>query len=374
VSLEAAVPQAVHLRFVTYSGYLGVDLFFALSGFILCHRYLEEMGPELSRTKTLDFLALRFARIYPVHIFMIGVFAAYALVLSRVSGEAIDRGRFGWSALAQNLLMVHAWVNQPISTWNAPSWSISLEWLAYLSFPLIAWCVWRIGLRRRPLRPALVLFVLAYLPMALYATGALTLAQPGAGHVAGLFLARILGGFVGGCAMFVCVRALVARTPQPNVRILLRLRRLCWIALGLSVFLLTRGALDVDHYERQLWIVTPLLALLVAVTSIPGPRSHLLASRFMVGAGLASYSLYMTHAFVMEFFGVWWGSGGFVASHLGLASRPNALGLTYLLAVLSLCGLVAYWVWRLVEEPSRRHLRRLLVPRINEVPIEERGR
>ena len=47
-------------------GYLGVELFFTLSGFILCHVYLQGFGE--GGFKYADFLWARLARIYPVHV------------------------------------------------------------------------------------------------------------------------------------------------------------------------------------------------------------------------------------------------------------------------------------------------------------------
>ncbi|MFA7261915.1 MAG: acyltransferase [Caulobacter sp.] len=126
-------------------GYLGVELFFVLSGFILCHVYLSAFGE--GRFKYGSFLWNRLARVYPLHLAtlagMIGLGVAAGL-----AGVAIDSEILRWDALPANLLMVQAWGLAPAAAFNHPSWSISAEWFAYLSFPAFAFVAWK--MRARP--------------------------------------------------------------------------------------------------------------------------------------------------------------------------------------------------------------------------------
>jgi peptidoglycan/LPS O-acetylase OafA/YrhL len=139
-SLSAASPALVG------KGYLGVDLFFTLSGFILCHVYLIGFGE--GRFKYAEFLWARLSRIYPVHLVTIlglGVMAAGALALGLHSGEKV----LIWPSLIPHLLLLNGWGVAPLGGWNHPSWSISAEWFAYLAFPAFAALAWR--LRSRPI-------------------------------------------------------------------------------------------------------------------------------------------------------------------------------------------------------------------------------
>ncbi len=126
-------------------GYLGVEAFFTLSGFILCHVYLQGFGQGTFRYG--DFLWNRLARVYPLHLATllgIGLMAAVA----GLAGITVGHNIISWEALPANLLLVHAWGFAPVSGWNHASWSISAEWFAYLSFPAFAFVAWK--LRDRP--------------------------------------------------------------------------------------------------------------------------------------------------------------------------------------------------------------------------------
>jgi peptidoglycan/LPS O-acetylase OafA/YrhL len=126
-------------------GYLGVELFFILSGFILCHVYRTNL--EQGRFSYGGFLWARLARVYPLHLATLtgmGLLAGGATL----AGFAVDPNVMSWEALPANLLMVHAWGFAPVAGWNHPSWSISAEWFAYLTFPLFAWAA--LALRSRP--------------------------------------------------------------------------------------------------------------------------------------------------------------------------------------------------------------------------------
>lgn len=142
-------------------GYLGVELFFVLSGFILCHVYRTQVEDGTFRYGS--FLWARLARIYPLHLATTFGLGAVALAAG-VAGFTVDKNILSWESLPANLLLVHAWGLAPEAGWNHPSWSISAEWFAYLTFPLFAWAA--LALKNRP---AVLAVAASVLLIALYA-------------------------------------------------------------------------------------------------------------------------------------------------------------------------------------------------------------
>ena len=120
---------------LAFKGYLGVDLFFILSGFILSHVYTRAWAER--RFHYGSFLWARLARVYPVHLVTLGATIAIWLVALRL-GVGFEPQAFDPRMLPQHLLLVHAWGTTPTVQWNFPSWSISAEWFAYLCFPVAA--------------------------------------------------------------------------------------------------------------------------------------------------------------------------------------------------------------------------------------------
>ncbi|MDB5438836.1 MAG: acyltransferase 3, partial [Caulobacteraceae bacterium] len=140
-------------------GTLGVELFFTLSGFILCHVYLRSL--ENQRFSYGNFLWNRLARVYPLHLATLAAMGAMGLAAT-VAGISIDPNILSWSALPANLTLTQAWGLAKVAGWNHPSWSISAEWFAYLCFPLFGLIAMK--LRDRPrLGVALALALIALL-------------------------------------------------------------------------------------------------------------------------------------------------------------------------------------------------------------------
>ena len=127
---------------LTAKFYFAVDVFFVLSGFVMIHIYGATFAAGVAPRDVLSFLWARLARIYPLHLV-----ALLALVLLGVAQGLRRGGVPGDLGLAvhsflYNVLLLHGpWLDRV--SWNAPSWSISVEWHFYLVFPIAAFLLAR---------------------------------------------------------------------------------------------------------------------------------------------------------------------------------------------------------------------------------------
>lgn len=137
--MSNAVPGTV--KNIIAHGYLAVDLFFLLSGFVIFLGYHASLTTRFPHSVG-KFYWKRLSRIYPLHFVMLGgylmLFAAFTFLSS--SGTAPES--YTWSSFFQSMFLVHMWFGSDLA-WNVPSWSISSEWFVYLFFPLMAY-----GLRK----------------------------------------------------------------------------------------------------------------------------------------------------------------------------------------------------------------------------------
>lgn len=115
-------------------GYLFVDFFFVLSGFVIAFVYYEKLnnGNALPR-----FFKNRFRRIYPLHIYTLLVFAAVELSRGYLYqhgylDKTISPNNNGWTFLSNILLLNSTPLIGNGFSWNYPSWSISAEFITYL--------------------------------------------------------------------------------------------------------------------------------------------------------------------------------------------------------------------------------------------------
>src|SRR6478609_3465827 len=126
-------------------GYLGVDFFFVLSGFIITYVHQKDFShwpPGFVDFRlALRFIVLRWARMLPVHYATLAflVFVTWVRsVLVHTSFWAYHGLPGNSNDLILNLFNLQGWGLANHNSWNIPSWSISSEWFAYLLFPTIA--------------------------------------------------------------------------------------------------------------------------------------------------------------------------------------------------------------------------------------------
>jgi peptidoglycan/LPS O-acetylase OafA/YrhL len=319
-------------------GYLGVELFFVLSGFILCHVYLASHGEK--RFSYRDFLWARIARVYPLHIATlvgIGLLGAAALV----AGIAIDSTVLSWPSLPANLAMVHAWGLAPEASWNHRSWSISAEWFAYLLFPAFAVVAWR--LRQVPIvaiAGALALLAVLYVGFNAVMGFPLTEATFQWGAL------RIVPCFAYGCALYLAYRKAPLKAPR-------------LFAISAAVALVAAASL-------HLWdgiIVAVAGLLILALASLPNARAGWLASRPAVYLGEISYAVYMVLV-------PWQLLSVNLAARLTNAPDKHLQLFVWLVILLAL-PVIAAAAYHLVEFPARRAIRTWAARRAKPVKRDE---
>ena len=354
-------------------GRLGVDLFFALSGFILTHTYLTRMGPRLKGRQTIDFWWLRLARVYPVHLMMLLIAGLAVVISAKATGDALDRDWLNPLDFGKNLLLVQEWGPNPQRGWNFVAWSLSMEWLAYLIFPLLVLLIW-VCYRRLNAGVLSLIWVIALLPVITYglsATDPYYTDNWGSTY-------RILCEFTAGAITYLIVRRFIpddSMDPSPRVE------RLASIASILLPLIVIAGAMLLGNLPAaqppgisvggdaealppyyHLLLVPFLIAWIGALALARSGLAVGLSTRTLVLGGFISYSLYMTH---LVWFGLW---------RSGMNAAGIEAGALYAVGLLGLVAgalIIAWLMWRFVEEPAREWMRGLLGAR--RTPTEELG-
>ncbi|NQE64313.1 acyltransferase [Caulobacter sp. RHG1] len=307
-------------------GYLGVDLFFILSGFILSHVYTRAVADK--RFNYGSFLWARLARVYPVHLVTLAATLAIWMVAVKL-GATFDPVAFDLRSLPQHLLLIHAWGTTPTVQWNFPSWSISAEWFAYLGFPLAAMA--SLGLRARPrllVGLALLLFVAMFL-------GAKREGVLFTDMTAQIGAIRIIPSFLMGAAL----HRLGSSSTLPDG----------WAgpgALIATAWIMVAATLRLS--DLYIWPALAVVIFCLAEAAKIG-ATGLMTAPAMVYLGEVSYAVYMTHLPVdIAYF------------HALVRVAPSLSGVGAFvgwLGVFGVCLAVSVAAYHLVERPARDWLR-----------------
>lgn len=325
---------------VVREGYLAVDMFFVLSGFVISHVYKESFARECTERDYWEFLKARIARVYPLHFVMLMVFLAVVALESAVLwfagsdiGPAPLTGERSVAGLFANLAMLQGLWARGLS-WNNPAWSISLEFVAYLLFPLLFPWLWRARPRGKAIAGLLACFALAGLA---WHTG------DDLNQWNGLpAIWRCLPEFLLGVLVYsIYSQGLFARLLASDLVLGLVLAALCALVLEAASDL---GAV----------LLFPLL-ILTAVRN-EGRLRHLLNAAPLRWLGDVSYSLYLVHWFVLFLL------VDSVQRLAGLRIRevPPTLSLLAVLLLIALSVALAGVTYRFVEVRGRQWLRRRL--------------
>lgn len=329
------------------SAWLLVDLFFVLSGMVMALSYVEN---DFTRFSLREFMVRRLARVYPLHIVMllanlvfrllrIGLVMAGVVVAAPAAFEVNNAYSFGL-----NVLLLHSMGFIDYLSWNAPSWSISVEFYTYLVFGLIV----LIALRMRSL-------AWFYVLSGLLAVGSLVfiifvLEKKSIELQTDFGLLRCFVGFFLGVLMVRIVDRLPAK-PGPAAQGALQ-----FVAMIASIVLVSLAeANPAATFLAPVMFAIFLGSLLAFPDALLVPR--ILVAKPLIWLGRRSYSIYMVHALVVllaEYFVRGVGAGRIAALDSIWAGLPATLNLVVSLAAVLA---VSHLTYLYVEIPGGRLLR-----------------
>lgn len=309
-------------------GHCGVVGFFVLSGYILAHVYRDRQW------SLREFVTNRVARIYPLY--FVGML--FALPLDWFSPGMAHEGRA--EALGLTVILQQSWFPFALGRFNSPGWTLSVEALFYLLFPILFF-LWK---RRPPL----------FVSVSVAAAVATAIVwNPDSFFRSHLFPPMRVWEFLFGMVLaMVPIRKFMA---IPEVVPL----SFVFVSPVIATILHSSG----PPFAK--WVSMALLAgvsilILAARDTEPGTRS-LLRLKWMVIGGEISYGLYLLHDGIQRY--------GRVAfeklSNLPLREAAVPMKISYLLST-TFASLVLAWIcWKLVEIPARSWLRKKLAPNGN---------
>jgi len=325
-----------HANGILAGGYLGVDLFFVLSGFLITSLLLAEHR-ETGRIALGPFWIRRARRLFPALLSLMPVVALYGRYFARTEELRTVRAQ----ALA-TLAYVANWqaIFRHQSYWQlfaAPSplehtWSLSIEEQFYVIWPLVVSLV----LRRRRGR-ALLGVCLAFAALSMVAM--FFLFDPSNTTRAYLGTDTRMSGILFGAALATLI--------SPNDRFHARTVRALdaggvLAALGLGIAWATLRGTSTFLYRGGFWL-TELGALALIACAIAGERSliaRMLSIRPLTWLGTISYGVYLWHWPVNVFLST-------ERTHLhGFALHALRFALTFAIAIVS---------YRFLEQPIRKH-------------------
>jgi peptidoglycan/LPS O-acetylase OafA/YrhL len=318
-------------------GYLWVDFFFLLSGFIMSHVYGEIFHQKFAHWQSIKtFLWVRLSRIYPLHLFTLILLLPMALLFPIFSPKVADGSWttfFAWSAIWDNLVLINAMDQHNYLSWNIVSWSIGAEWWTYVAACFILPFVYQ----KKNFQMLLTsIFAIAVL-------GALVYFKKNLDITFDYGWLRCLAEFCLGTVIY---------------QLYLKKSGIKWLSKDIFFIVVLLLIISIFHCKWNDLLIIPLFCgLLLAVGYNESRIKSLLAFRLFNYLGEISYSIYMMHG---VFFMVFWFGLPYLKSEFGIMQMTIGMKILYLFSFLGLTILSAHFTYRTVEVKARKWMRRLL--------------
>lgn len=322
-------------------GFIGVDVFFVISGFLITGLLLREVE-QTGRISLTRFYARRAKRLLPAAALVLATTAVLVLTVA----STVDRKVFGGDITAAAAYVLNWRLAERSVDYLAEGvgvspvqhfWSLSVEEQFYLLWPMLLVVIAVVARRRKAsLRPAMAAGLTAIVLPSFVWSIIHTADTP-----AGAFFVTPTRLWELGVGGLVAVGATVwARIPKPMGRVL--------GPAGLIVIAATALLVDAkDPWPGQLAAIPVIAAAAVIVAGSAGTAPRLLSSGAAVWVGALSYSLYLWHWPLLTAAEWKWGDLG------------QGVGLL----VATLAFLPAWLSYRFVEQPVRQSRRLARAPR-----------
>lgn len=310
--------------FLFATGFLGVPIFFILSGFILGYNYLNSIKTGWVKR----YYIARFARIYPTYVVVLLCFPAILVPLGVWPRLSPDTAY----TFCLSMLLLQSWGFTESLVWNQASWSVSSEFFCYLIFPALVvvlkhiprWAVLPLfaasGWAILTLQPTILIHRIDPMFSTAYPILMMTL------HFFWLFVLGVL---------------LFKVFDSFNYRPGALLSSLCIIG-SVAIILWRASIYRAGNLTDEMWIYGAMTVLIFIFAAGRGPATTLLALGPLVYLGEISYSLYLVHEPLMVV----------MYSVAKTTHLPFALEIAITVAV-------AAAMYHIVEQPCRRLIRNL---------------
>ncbi len=303
-------------------GYIGVDIFFVISGYLITQLLAKSAGAP-PRVWLKEFYLRRGRRILPALLVITAVVAAIATVIM-LPWDLVEFGKF-LAASAVFFGNIAAWTTGTYFNLTNPLthlWSIAVEEQFYLLYPWVLLFLTRQTPRHR--LAAIGVLAAGSFVLCVWAS----VHKPGANF----FLAptRAWELLLGAC---VALEATVADLP--------RITRECLSILAIATLALTVGLYDAHVPYPGVATLAPCLATAILLSTSrqqPTLVGKLLSARPLVFTGLVSYSLYLWHLPILLLLPY------YSLEKLRAPELAGLLALSYVAAVIT---------WKYIEQPVR---------------------